>query len=71
MKSAPDLGAILRSRPDFWPAGQRYDTPELKIVSPTQLPDVLAILQSRGWSDNDLKGFLGENMARVVREVWV
>lgn len=71
MKSAPDLSAILKSRPDYWPTGQRYDTPGLKIVSPTQLPEVLTILQSRGWSDNDLKGFLGENMRRVVEHVWV
>jgi len=71
MKSAPDLGAILRSRPDYWPAGQQYDTPNLKIVSPVQLPDVLSILHSRGWNDDDLKGFLGENMLRVAQQVWV
>jgi len=70
MKTAPDLGVILRSRPDYWPAGQRYDTPNLKIVSPFQLSDVVDILQSRGWTDPELKGFLGENMRRVIERVW-
>jgi microsomal dipeptidase-like Zn-dependent dipeptidase len=70
MKSATDLGAILSSRPDYWPAGQQYDTPELKIFSPNQLIDALVILQARGWSDAQLQGFLGENFMRVVEKTW-
>jgi len=70
MSRAPDLGAILRSRPDYWPAGQQYDTPGLRIVSPIQLPEVLEILRSRGWADDELCGFLGRNFMRVVEKVW-
>ena len=33
-----DLSAILASRPDFWPAGQAYDTPHISHASPSQLP---------------------------------
>lgn len=69
-KTAPDLGEILRSRPDYWPAGQRYDTPSIKLVSPGQLPGICAILAKRGWSRADLEGFLGGNFMRVAEEVW-
>jgi membrane dipeptidase len=68
--NTPDIGAILRSRPDFWPVGQQYDTKKIKMFSPAQLFDVVAILHSRGWSDADLKGFLGGNFLRVIKQVW-
>ncbi len=70
MAAAPDLGAILRSRPDYWPAGQQYDTPGIRIFSPAELPEVVCILRDRGWRDGDLKGFLGENIARVAAQTW-
>lgn len=70
MNPAPDLGAILRSRPDYWPRGQRYDTKNINLFSPAQLQDVLVILRARGWSDAELQGFLGCNFIRVVEAVW-
>ena len=36
-----DVGSILKSRPDYWPAGQRYDTPDIKHAGPPQLPDLV------------------------------
>lgn len=70
MSRAPDLGTILRSRPDYWPVEQQYDTPGLRIVSPKQLPQVLEILRLRNWSDDELRGLLGKNFERVVSQVW-
>jgi hypothetical protein len=70
MNSAPDLAAILRSCPDYWPIGQQYDTPNLKIFSPSQLVGVLVILQSRGWCDEQLQGFLCGDFIRVIEEIW-
>jgi len=69
-KTAPNLGEVLRSRPDYWPAGQRYDTPSIKLVSPQQLPGICTILAKRGWSKADLTGFLGGNFMRVAVEAW-
>lgn len=69
-KSAPDLGAILRSRPDFWPAGQKYDTNGIKLFAPKAMADVILILKRRGWSDVDLQGYLGGNFRRLAKEVW-
>lgn len=70
MESAPDLGAILRGRPDYWPPGNGYDTPSLKLFAPSQLADVVVILASRGWRMPELSGFLGGNFRRVVERTW-
>ena len=68
--SSDALGAILRARPDYWPLAERYGTKNIKLVSPGQLPGICRILSRRGWSQDDLRGFLGENFLRVARAVW-
>lgn len=70
-KAAPDLGAILASRPDYWPAGQKYDTPGIRLLAPSQLDDVLILLRQSGWSKADLRGFLGGNFMRIATETWL
>ena len=65
-----DIGVILRSRPDYWPAGQQYDTKDIKHGGPAQLPALIARLADSGFDDRDLRGFLGENFRRVAVEVW-
>jgi len=70
-KSAPDLGAILISRPDFWPAGQRYDTKGIRLFAPSALVDVVVLLLKSGWSEVDLRAFLGGNFLRVASECWL
>ncbi len=69
-KHAPDLGTILRSRPDYWPVGQKYDTRGIKLFTPQSMADVVAILKYRGWSDADLRGYLGGNFRRVATSIW-
>lgn len=67
---ASDLSMLVACRPDFWPPGQRYDTPGIGFASPAQLPGVCAILVERGWSQIELEGFLGRNAIRVAEQVW-
>ncbi len=69
-KTSESLGAILRSRPDYWPSSQGYHTKSIKLVSPDQLPDICRILVGRGWSHDDLRGFLGGYFRRVAGAVW-
>jgi membrane dipeptidase len=68
--NAPDLGAILARRPDFWPKGQGYDTKGINLFHPNVLGDVLILLRKSGWSDGDLCGFLGGNFLRVAEQTW-
>ena len=65
-----DIGVILRSRPDYWPAGQQYDTPGIKHAGPAQLPALIEALAESGFDDADIRGFLGENFRRVATRVW-
>ncbi len=65
-----DIGVILRSRPDYWPAGQQYDSKDIKHAGPSQLPRLIAKLAARGFGENEIRGFLGENFRRVAASVW-
>jgi membrane dipeptidase len=65
-----DISVILRSRPDYWPAGQQYDTQGIKHASPQQLPQLVDALAGSGFDDTDIRGFLGENFRRVAASVW-
>ncbi len=69
-KNPPDVAAILRANPDFWPPGQGYDTPDIAAMAPGALARVVDILHARGWHEGDLRAFLGENFARVAARVW-
>ena len=65
-----DIGAILRSRPDYWPAGNAYDTPGIEHAAPSQLPGLVDGLYERGFSDAEIRGLLGENFRRVAAAAW-
>ncbi len=65
-----DVGAILASRPDFWPAGNSYDAPGIKHAGPTQFIEICAGLTDHGFSISEIKGMLGENFKRVATIVW-
>jgi membrane dipeptidase len=65
-----DIGVILRSRPDYWPAGQQYDTPGIKHAGPAQLPELIDGLADSEFDDAAIRGFLGGNFYRVANRVW-
>lgn len=65
-----DIGAILCSRPDFWPAGQQYDTRGIRHAGPAQLPALVDALAEAGFDDGAIRGFLGENLYRVAASAW-
>ena len=65
-----DIGVILRSRPDYWPAGQQYDTQGIKHAGPQQLQELVQNLADAGYGDADIRGMLGENFRRVAGSAW-
>jgi membrane dipeptidase len=65
-----DIGVILRSRPDYWPAGQQYDTPGIKHAGPQQLQDLVENLSTAGFGEDDIRGILGDNFRRVAANAW-
>lgn len=66
-----DLGAILRARPDYWPAGQQYDTPDIGHCGPSTIPHLIKGMEDRGLSNAEIAGILGGNFARIASESWV
>lgn len=65
-----DLGAILRARPDYWPAGQQYGTPSIGHSGPSKIPDLVEGMQAHGFSESEIAGVLGENFKRIAKESW-
>ena len=65
-----DIGVILRSRPDYWPAGQQYETRDIKHAGPQHLPQLIDAMEHSGFTEADLRGFLGENFRRVAASAW-
>ncbi len=65
-----DIGEILASRPDFWPAGQQYDTRGIKHAGPELLPALIDAMADSGFAADDIRGFLGENFRRVAARAW-
>ncbi len=65
-----DIGEILKSRPDYWPPGQGYDTPAIGHAGPAQLPELAEMLHDHGLGEDDISGILGGNFHRVASAVW-
>ncbi len=71
-----DQEALTRghnSRPAWNPTDEAFgNTPreEVKYFEPEQLPALTEALLSRGYSDTDVHGILGENWLRVAAAVW-
>lgn len=65
-----DLTEILNSRPDYWPAGQSYDTPNIAHAGPGQLAELTELLLHHGFGENEVSGILGGNFYRVAKQTW-
>ena len=78
--SAPGLGVVavdyrcvsslfdLYGRGTF-PPEKGYDA-GIEMVMPEQLSEIVGILHNRGYSDDNLRMILGENLLRVAQVVW-
>ncbi|WP_417432457.1 dipeptidase [Kiloniella sp.] len=65
-----DLSAILAARPDYWPAGQQYDTKNIGHVGPERIPTLIKGMQNQGLSDTKIYNVLGGNFMRIAHETW-
>jgi membrane dipeptidase len=66
-----DVGEVLKSRPDFWPAGQQYDTKGIKHAGPGQLRELTSLMGNAGFSETEVQGILGTNFRRVAAAAWL
>jgi membrane dipeptidase len=59
---------LVASRGSLYPAG--YPPPPWQLVQPEQLPEATEELLRLGYGEDDVRGILGENWARVAEAVW-
>ncbi len=63
------MDASLAQFTNLWPPQFGY-RPGIKFVQPEQLPELTETLLHKGYDEADIRGVLGENLARVAAEVW-
>ena len=69
-RDSKSVGIWTLSNTDMWPPNKGVPFGETAFVQPEQLLEITDILLERGYSEADVRGILGENFARVARQVW-
>ena len=64
-----DFSKRLAASPGIWPKSAGYSAGG-KIARPEQWPEIVDALCARGYSDDEVRGIVGENFLRVARAVW-
>lgn len=55
---------------DMWPPNAGKPTVPTTFAQPEQIVELADIMLERQYSESDVRGILGENYARVARQVW-
>ena len=57
--------------PETWPPEMGYGDPkDWSFMPPESLPTIVEGLVTRGYAETEIRGILGENWLRVMRQVW-
>lgn len=64
------LRAFIAARPDEWPGRDEGAWEPMACVHPEQMIELTDLLLRRGYSEEQVRGILGENWLRVCRQVW-
>jgi membrane dipeptidase len=63
-----ELIEYVESHPDIFPPDKIKDY--LSFVEPEQFPEFTELLYQKGYSEQIIRGILGENFLRVAEQVW-
>ncbi|MEO8448924.1 MAG: membrane dipeptidase [Gemmatimonadota bacterium] len=64
------LAGHIKARPNEWPGLAEGKWEPLRFMPPEMVPEVVELMLRNGYSDDAVKGILGENFLRVCRQVW-
>jgi membrane dipeptidase len=64
------IEATIRANPQFWPTEKGYGDAHWAFAAPSQLLELTDVLLRRGYSEEVVRGVLGENFLQLAREVW-
>jgi len=57
--------------PDMWPTELGYGDPvNWRFMPPEEIPNIVQGMVDLGYTDDEIRGMLGENWIRVMRQVW-
>lgn len=65
-----ELDEYLVKMKDSFPAELGYTADGLKCVSPDQIEELVELQLKAGYSEQDIRNILGENLLRVAEAVW-
>ncbi len=63
-----ELQLFLKSNPEIFPPGKNYES--VGFVEPEQWPEITQVMIDKGYTENSIRGILGENWFRVAKQVW-
>jgi membrane dipeptidase len=64
------LWGWVRVDDEAWPWNKGRPHREARFAEPEQIIEVTELMLRAGYSDDDVRGFLGENLIRVAEQVW-
>ncbi len=64
------LSIFIDQRPDEWPDRDKGVWDPLACVHPEQVHELIDLMLAAGYSDEEVRGVLGENWFRICSEVW-
>ncbi len=64
------LKRYIDERPDEWPGKEQGMWEPMACFEVEQLPELTDLMLKRGYSEEDVRGVLGDNWLRVCRQVW-
>lgn len=68
-----DVGGFwdwVEAYPHMWPESPGVERRRGGFAQPEQILELTELMLRAGWSDDDVRGVLGENFARVYERVW-
>ena len=60
----------IRQRPEEWPGADDPNWPGFRYAVPEQIPALAELLLAKGYSEEIVRGILGENWRRVCQQCW-
>ena len=64
------LEDTFKTHAQYWPARQYPSGGDIGFVAPEALPALTEALLERGYSEDEVRGLMGENFLRVAEQVW-